>query len=193
MERPGLQTVSEETVTPFIFISFIIQKFASLTAQDLLTLMLSIYQFSSMWLCVCTCRVHALLIAMSFTKGVLLKNLLCAPIMSIHAPLLHFSVSSINCYPPLPLLMRNCRSVCLPVQRVVHCCVFVYDHRRILPMLLLLLLSIACTIHFTTTICCSSYCMVCSISYFPIPGSSDCHSWHSYFLVSVTALFVINY
>jgi hypothetical protein len=66
------------------------------------------------------------------------------------APLLHFSVSSLNCYPPLPLLMTICRSFSLPVQRVLRCCVFVYWQSRILPMLLLL--SIACTIHFIPTI-----------------------------------------
>jgi hypothetical protein len=138
-------------------------------------LRLSIHQFRSMWLGVCTRRIHALPVSMSFMKGVVLNNLLCAPIMWIHAPLLHFSVSSINCYPPLPLLMPMCRSVCLPVQRLLRWCVFVYCHRIVLPMLLLL--SFACRIHFTTTSCCSSCCMVCSISYFPIPGSSDGHSW----------------
>jgi hypothetical protein len=138
-------------------------------------LRLSLYQFRSMCLCVCTRRIHALSFAMSFMKGVLLKTLLCAPIITIHAPLLHFSVSSINYYPPLPPLMTHCSSLWLPVQRVVRCFVFMYCHRRILFMLLLQ--SIACTIHFTTTICCSSCSMVCSISYFPIPGSSDCHSW----------------
>jgi hypothetical protein len=84
-------------------------------------LRLTLYQFRSMCLCVCTRRIHALPFAMSFMKGVLLKTLLCALIITIHAPLLHFSVSSINYYPPLPPLMTNCSSLWLPVQRVVRC------------------------------------------------------------------------
>jgi hypothetical protein len=124
-------------------------------------------------------------------SGLVLNNLVCAPIMWIHAPFLYFSVSCLNCYPPLPLLMAICRSVFLPVERVLRCCIFVYWQRRNLSILLLL--PIACMIHFTTTICCSACCMVCSISYFPIPAWSYGHSWYLYFLVTVAAVFVINY
>jgi hypothetical protein len=80
-----IPNVSEETLAAFILLSFIVHKFASLTPHVIAPL--NIYQFRSMLVGVRTRRVRALSVAMSVMKGVLLNNLICAPIMSIRAPI----------------------------------------------------------------------------------------------------------